>query len=79
MDWKTCKHEWEAVPKHSGFGIVHQDECLHCGSIGILAEMPNERGFYEIIAQPWGEVIYLDEYRKRKVEKDVETKKIASE
>lgn len=79
MDWKNCDHKWDSVPKHSAFGLVHQDECTKCGSIGVLSKVPNEQGFFQIVAQPWATIISLDEYRKRKVKQDEqETSKSAS-
>jgi hypothetical protein len=66
MDPKNCKHKWIQVPKHSMYGVVHQDECEHCGSIGVLSEKPDENGFYQIIPQPFAEVIDLNEYREKR-------------
>ena len=67
-NWKTCQHNWVAVPKYSEFGLVHQDECTECGCIGVLADKPDEHGMYQIVAQPMAEVISLCEYRKRRQE-----------
>lgn len=65
-NWKTCSHKWTPVEKLSEFGIVYQDECEHCGCIGVLAEKPDEKGVYQIVAQPMADVISLCEYRKRR-------------
>lgn len=64
--WKTCNHKWEAVPKYSEFGLVHQDECTECGCIGVLADKPDDSGLYQIVAQPMAEVIDFMEYKRRK-------------
>lgn len=64
MDQKNCKHKWIQVPKHSSFGVVFQDECAHCGSIGVLADEPDEYGFYPIVALPFAEVVDLNKFRQ---------------
>lgn len=66
MNWKTCKHNWQAVAKHSEFGTVFQDECTNCGCVGILADKPNEQGIWEIVAQPMAEVIDFQAFKQRK-------------
>lgn len=64
--WKTCNHQFVPVEVNSMFGTVFQDECTECGCIGVLADKPNEEGFYPIVAQPMAEVIDLMEYKRRK-------------
>jgi hypothetical protein len=73
--WKTCNHNWKAVAVYSVYGTVYQDECTECGCIGVLAEEPDEHGFYKIVAQPMADVIDLNEYRKRKEQKNVQPSK----
>ena len=64
--WKTCPHNFQPVAKFSEFGLVHQDECTECGCIGVLADKPDENGFYQIVAQPMAEVIDFMEFKRRK-------------
>lgn len=75
--WNECKHEWEAQRVENNFGWVTEDVCIHCGSIGIVSEKPDESGFYQIVAKPWAKIYNLDEYRKRKEQQNVkETERI---
>ena len=72
-NWKTCKHEFEPVPRHSEFGVVYEDECIHCGSIGVLSDVPDENGMFYLVAQPQAEIFDLDAYRARKASSNGET------
>ena len=74
-NWKTCQHNWVSVPVVSMYGTVHQDECTECGCLGVLADKPDENGFYQIVAQPMAEVIDFMAYKKRKEEANVQTDK----
>jgi hypothetical protein len=71
-NWKTCKHEWKAVAKYSSFGVVYQDECVNCESIGVLADKADENGMVHIVAQPQADVIDFSDFKKRKETQNVE-------
>jgi hypothetical protein len=66
MDPKNCKHKWIQVAKHSMYGVLYQDECEHCGAIGVLSREPDEKGFYQILPKPVSEVIYLNQPAKKR-------------
>lgn len=74
-NWRTCEHKWESVAKYSEFGTVFQDECAHCGCIGVLADKPDENGFIQIVAQPMADVIDFMEFKRRKEQKDEQASK----
>jgi len=66
MDPKNCKHKWIQVTKRSMYGVVYQDKCKYCGSIGVLSEKPDENGFHHIVPhQPFAEVIDLNQHREK--------------
>lgn len=69
MKKETCKHKWTQVFKHSRYGVVYQDVCGICGCIGVISNVPDEHGVYQIVPKNLAEVIDLNQYRqKRKVQ-----------
>lgn len=79
QDWKTCTHRWKPKAKVSGFGVVFQDECTKCGSIGVMADKPDDHGYYAIVPQPWATIIDFNEFKKRKEAQHVKENSISRE